>query len=67
MDDRAIALAAAAANQIELQARRWFASIAAADTIERNAAQAVLRQAVALRKACENTIVTRGMRAVGSN
>jgi hypothetical protein len=65
MTDDQLAIATAAANQIELQARHWFETVQPVDD-ERNAAQATLRQAVALRKELERTIVMRRMRVMVS-
>ena len=62
MTDEALAARTVAVNAIELAAR---ASLAASgdDLVERDAAQAVLRQAVALRRVLEQWIVTRATRA----
>lgn len=60
MTDRELAHATVEANAIEQLAR---AQMGALDRIEREAAQAVMRQAVALRRALESWIVQRAMSA----
>jgi hypothetical protein len=60
MTDRELAHATVQANAIEQLAR---AQMGALDRLEREAAQAAMRQAVALRRALESWIVQRAMSA----
>jgi hypothetical protein len=60
MTDRELAHATVEANAIEQLAR---AQMSAMDRLEREAAQAAMRQAVALRRALESWIVQRAMSA----
>jgi hypothetical protein len=60
MTDRELAHATAQANAIEQLAR---AQMGALERTEREAAQAAMRQAVALRRALESWIVQRAMAA----
>lgn len=62
MTDRDLAVATLDANRIERQAR---ATLTAGDAADRAAAQATVRQAVALRRALESWIVSRAMAAQG--
>lgn len=60
MTDGELAVDAMLANEIELSAR---AHMQASGGREREAAQSILRQAVALRKALEQLIVSRAIQA----
>lgn len=62
MTDAALAAATVAVTQIEVDARSHMEA-SAADAVERDAAIGVMRQAGALRRAQENWIVTRAIRA----
>jgi len=60
MTDQELAIRTVEVNRVELAAR---AQMTTRDPIERDCAQATLRQAVALRRVLEQWIVTRATRA----